>query len=98
WELKGRYFLGTKSLGTHNAVFGYDDWAEQRKSNNFQSPTDFRVDILNTAPVQNPDGTVSIAVKGSPTTGDRFVYFPISARSLGSDLVTKSIFFNDTWD
>src|SRR6202011_617783 len=45
WEIKGRYFLGTKGLGTHNVSFGYDQWAEQRLSNNFQSPTDFRYDV-----------------------------------------------------
>jgi hypothetical protein len=98
WDLKGHYFLGTRSLGTHNAVFGYDQWAEQRKSNNYQSPTDFRFDMLNNIPVQNADGTVSIAIHGDPLTGDRFVYFPIAFASLGSDLKTNSIFLNDKWD
>ena len=98
WDVKGRYFLGTKSLGTHNVSLGYDNWAEQRVSNNYQSPTDFRFDILNNAPVQNPDGTVSITIKGSPTTGDRFVYFPIAFASLGSNLKTSSVFVNDKWD
>jgi len=98
WELKGHYFLGTKSLGTHNMVFGYDNWAEQRNSNNFQSPTDFRLDILNTQPVQNADRTVSITVHGNPQTGDRIVYFPIAQTSLGSNLKTASLFLNDKWD
>src|SRR5262249_24533383 len=42
WEVKGRYFLGTRSFGSHNMAFGYDKWAEQRLSNNYQSPTNFR--------------------------------------------------------
>lgn len=99
WQIKGHYFLGTKSLGTHNAVFGYDDWAEQRKANNFQSPTNIRFDVRTNPPVQNPDGTVSVQVHGDPAgNGDRFIYFPIAFTSKGSDLVTKSIFFNDKWD
>ncbi|HSY49527.1 MAG TPA: carboxypeptidase regulatory-like domain-containing protein [Thermoanaerobaculia bacterium] len=94
WELKGRYFLGTKSLGTHNIVAGYDDWAEQRLSNNYQSPTDFRYDIRSNVPKQLADGTVQISL--GPT--DRFVWFPIALASLGSNLATKSEFINDKWD
>jgi len=95
WELKGRYFLGTKSLGTHNMVAGYDEWAEQRLSNNFQSPTDFRYDVRSNVPKQLPDGTVQIALKGG---ADRFIWFPVAFASLGSDLKTNSLFFNDKWD
>ena len=95
WEVKGRYFLGTKSLGTHNMVLGYDDWAEQRLSNNYQSTTNFRYDVRGAAPVQQPDGTIKIQL----TSGvDRFNYFPIAFASLGSDLKTTSVFFNDKWD
>ncbi len=99
WEVKAHYFLGTRSLGTHNAVVGYDDWAEQRQANNYQSPTSVRFDVRTNPPVQNPDGTVSIQVHGDPSgNGDRFIYFPIAYNSLGSDLVTKSMFINDKWD
>ncbi len=99
WELKGRYFLGTKSMGTHNLVLGYDDWAEQRQSNNFQSPTDFRYDVRFNVPKQMPDGTVQIALKGSANgSADRFLYFPVAFSSLGSNLKTTSAFFNDKWD
>ncbi len=99
WELKGRYFVGTKSMGSHNTVFGYDDWAEQREANNFQSPTSIRFDVRTNPPVQNPDGTVSIQVHGAANgTGDRFIYFPILFTSKGSNLATKSAFANDKWD
>lgn len=94
WEIKGRYFLGTKSLGTHNVVLGYDNWAEQRVANNFQSPTDFRFDVRSAVPKQLPDGTVQISL--GPT--DRFVWFPISLATLGSNLKTTSQFVNDKWD
>jgi outer membrane receptor protein involved in Fe transport len=94
WEVKGRYFLGTKSMGTHNVVAGYDDWAEQRLSNNYQSPTDFRFDVRSSAPKQLPDGTVQITL--GPT--DRFVWFPVALASLGSNLKTTSLFVNDKWD
>jgi len=95
WELKGRYFLGTKSLGTHNMVLGYDNWAEQRLSNNFQSPTDFRYDVRGNKMKQIADGTVQIALKSGI---DRFQWFPVAFASLGSDLKTTSMFFNDKWD
>ncbi len=99
WEIKGRYFLGTKSLGTHNVVLGYDDWAEQRLSNNFQSPTDFRFDSRVKQPIQMPDGTVQIALTGAANgSADRFLYFPVAFASLGSNLKTTSTFFNDKWD
>jgi hypothetical protein len=95
WEVKGRYFLGTRSLGTHNVVVGYDDWAEQRLSNNYQSTTDFRYDIRGAAPVQQADGTIKIALTSNV---DRFNYFPIAFASLGSNLKTTSVFANDKWD
>lgn len=94
WEVKGRYFLGTKSLGTHNMVVGYDDWAEQRLSNNFQSPTDFRFQNQTNALKQMPDGTVQLSLGPS----DRWVWFPIALSSLGSNLKTTSEFINDKWD
>ena len=94
WEVKGRYFLGTKSMGTHNMVLGYDNWAEQRLSNNFQSPTDFRFDARSALPQQMPDGTVQIKLGAS----DRFTWFPVAFSSLGSNLKTTSMFFNDKWD
>jgi hypothetical protein len=95
WEAKARYFLGTKSLGTHNMVIGYDDWAEQRLSNNFQSTTDFRYDVRGASPVQQPDGTIKVQLT---TNVDRFNYFPIAFASLGSNLKTNSVFANDKWD
>ncbi len=99
WEIKGRYFLGTKSLGTHNMVLGYDNWAEQRLSNNYQSPTDFRYDTRFNAPKQMPDGTLQIALAGAANgSRDRFLYFPVAFASLGSNLKTTGIFFNDKWD
>jgi hypothetical protein len=95
WEVKGRYFMGTRSLGTHNMVVGYDDWAEQRLSNNYQSTTNFRYDVRGAAPVQQPDGTLKIALTSNV---DRFNYFPIAFASLGSNLKTTSVFANDKWD
>lgn len=95
WEVKGRYFLGTKSMGTHNIVAGYDDWAEQRLSNNYQSTTNFRYDVRGAAPVQQADGTIKIQLTSNT---DRFNYFPIAFASLGSNLKTTSVFFNDKWD
>ncbi|HXH93810.1 MAG TPA: TonB-dependent receptor [Thermoanaerobaculia bacterium] len=95
WEAKARYFLGTKSLGTHNMVIGYDDWAEQRLSNNYQSTTDFRFNVSGAAPVQQPDGTIKVQLTSNV---DSFSWFPIAFASLGSNLKTTSVFANDKWD
>jgi hypothetical protein len=89
------YFLGTRGLGTHNLVAGVEDYSEMRLSNNFQSPTNLTVWMYATAPVRNPDGSVTYTV----TPGsDTIEYFPVEHPSLGSDLQTRSLFVNDKWD
>ena len=40
--VKGTYFLSTKGLGSHNIVLGYEDFTGKRKSNNYQSGSNYR--------------------------------------------------------
>ena len=40
---KGNYFLSTTGYGSHNVVFGYDNFNDIRKANNRQSGSDYRI-------------------------------------------------------
>jgi hypothetical protein len=102
WNAKSTYFWSTKGLGTHNIIGGYERWAENRFSNNYQSPTNFTINTYDRAsgPARDPaTGLPLVQVRGStPGTNSWITYFPILTPSLGSDLRTKSGFVNDKWD
>jgi outer membrane receptor protein involved in Fe transport len=90
--VKGSYFLSSSRYGSHNLVLGYDDYNDIRKANNRQSGSDYRIlgttSIINgteIAPVFLGDGTTIIQ------------WNPIPVLSQGSNFVTRSAFFNDSW-
>jgi outer membrane receptor protein involved in Fe transport len=90
--VKASYFLSTPKYGSHNVVFGYDNFNDIRKANNRQSGSDYRIystgvvtqgtDVL---PVFLGDGTTIIQ------------WNPIPILSDGSNFRTHSAFFNDSW-
>ncbi|HTS02792.1 MAG TPA: TonB-dependent receptor, partial [Thermoanaerobaculia bacterium] len=87
---KGTWFLSTGALGSHNIVFGYDNFAGQRKANNYQSGSNYRVFASNTIITNNDLYPV--------IDGNSYVYYtPISDLSKGTDTLTHSIFVNDSW-
>ena len=43
YYVKGTYFLSTEKLGSHNIVFGYDDFTGMMQSNNYQSGSNYTV-------------------------------------------------------
>jgi outer membrane receptor protein involved in Fe transport len=88
------YFLGTKSLGTHNIVGGVERYTELLTANNYQSGSGLTVWIYGETPVRQPDGTVHFT--WGP--GDSVESFRVENPSLGSDLTTDSLFINDKWD
>ncbi len=88
--VKGTWFLSTPGLGSHNVVFGYDNFAGKEVLNNYQSGSNYVV-----------GSTAAI-----PKNGDLFpvfdsssyiVYFPITQQSAGSDVRTHGVFLNDQW-
>lgn len=93
--LKATYFLGTGSFGNHNLIAGVDRWHEERKSNNYQSPTDFLMIVSAAPPVVDANGNVTMSL--TPNR-DSLVWFPIELQSPGSDLNTDAIYVNDKWD
>jgi hypothetical protein len=88
--VKGTYFLSTEKLGSHDIVVGYDNFAGQRKANNYQSGSNYRMFTTNTI-VQNGD---IFPVVGA----NSYIYYtPIDSLSKGTDTLTHSGFINDQW-
>ncbi len=90
--VKGTYYLSTKDGGSHNMVFGYDAFDDQRFANNHQSGSDWRI-----------FGTTSI-IQGTTIypqwlgDGSTIVqYNPIAVGSSGTNFWTHSLFVNDNW-
>jgi hypothetical protein len=98
---KGSYFLSTPGAGSHNLVFGYDNFDDIRRADNHQSGSDYRILA----------GAVGTGANGAITGGgenDIFPVFlgngtttiqwnPITQESEGTDFRTHSLFLNDTW-
>jgi outer membrane receptor protein involved in Fe transport len=89
--VKGNYFMST-GRGSHNLVFGYDMFNDERFSNNHQSGSDYRV-----------YGTTSILRDGvlypvfDTGTSTYIQYNPIIKATTGTNFRTHSLFVNDTW-
>jgi outer membrane receptor protein involved in Fe transport len=90
YEAKGTYFLSSPSLGSHNIAFGYQNFGQQRMSNNYQSGSNW---WLYPTSVKQVGADLYPIIDAS----SYFVYFPIPNLSQGSDLRTSSVFVNDQW-
>ena len=95
FQLKGTYFLATSGMGTHNLVAGYENFAESRLANNYQSGSNFDVYIYSGI---LPTRTASGELRPVIAEGDILQWVPILELSRGSDFVTESVFINDKWD
>lgn len=47
WSAKATYYLASKGLGTHNLVTGVENWNEKRLANNYQSGSNFFLNVNN---------------------------------------------------
>ncbi|HPC81980.1 MAG TPA: TonB-dependent receptor [Thermoanaerobaculaceae bacterium] len=90
---KGSWFLSTPSMGSHDLVFGYDEFVDIRLSNNYQSGSNFFLYVEDT--LQSPSGVPYPVVPSESAA--YWLYWPILKLSKGTDFKTKSIFINDTW-
>jgi outer membrane receptor protein involved in Fe transport len=96
WDAKLTYYLASKSAGTHNVTGGYQNWAEQRISNNYQSGSNFG---FYTFAIQNPIATAGGTFHPIITPNkDIIIWNPILQLTKGSDFKTSSVFVNDKWD
>lgn len=91
YYVKGTYFLSTEKLGSHNIVFGYDDFTGMRQSNNYQSGSNYTV----YTPGVIIDANKNVYPIIDSTT--ELVYWPILQQAEMTDLNTRSVFVNDTW-
>jgi hypothetical protein len=90
--LKGSVFLSGKRTGSHEIVFGYDRFDDVRKSNNYQSPTDFVAGSLVPGIIDGQNYFPRVAPGAAVVA-----WFPIRYVSLGTSFTTDSLFANDTW-
>jgi outer membrane receptor for ferrienterochelin and colicin len=93
WFMKLGYFLSTEKTGSHSLVFGFDNFKESRKVDNYQSGSGFRVYATKTYIADTPDRTIYPVIDGS----SYIQYTPLVAPSVGSDIRTYSGFANDQW-
>ena len=97
-DAKLNYYLASRNLGTHNITFGYQDWAEQRIANNYQSGSNFSVYTYAEQTPADASGHFTPVLPG----GDSFATFinwtPIFVLTDGSNFATKSLYVNDKWD
>jgi outer membrane receptor for ferrienterochelin and colicin len=94
---KGSYFLSTPKFGSHNLVFGYDNFNDIREANNHQSGSDYR--ILSAGAILAGSGAgendIFPIFLGDGTT--TIQWNPIPQESEGSNFRTHSVFLNDSW-
>ena len=89
--LKGSYFLSRKDRGSHNMVFGYDTFNDIRRTDNYQSGSNYRI---------GGSGTI---IRGSDIfpvfldTNTTLQYNPLPLLSLGTNFRIHSLFYNDNW-
>jgi outer membrane receptor protein involved in Fe transport len=100
---KATYYFSSKNAGTHNLVAGYEQWAEQRKANNYQSGSNYAVYIYNEAVATNCiNGVCHPAIQGPSAAdagdGDLIKWSPILQLTQGTNFKTDSIYLNDKWD
>ena len=95
WDGKLTYYIASRVAGTHNIIAGYQDWAEQRISNNYQSGSNFgMLNFQEQTPISNANEVFHPHI----APGDFILWSPIFELTKGSDFVTKSAYVNDKWD
>jgi outer membrane receptor for ferrienterochelin and colicin len=89
---KATWFVSNDRLGTHSVAFGYDHYNDHRFANNKQSGSDYR--ILGTSTVVRGDSVFPVFLGD----GSTFIQQdPIAQSSNGTDILTHSLFVNDSW-
>ncbi|MGV8041681.1 MAG: TonB-dependent receptor domain-containing protein [Thermoanaerobaculaceae bacterium] len=90
---KGSWFLSTANMGSHDIIFGYDQFTDIRKANNFQSGSNYFLYTDDT--LVGPNNQLYPVI--TPESSSYWEYWPIFNFSKGTDFKTQSIFLNDKW-
>ena len=93
WFTKFGYFLSTEKTGSHSLVFGFDNFKESRKVDNYQSGSGYRLYVTKTYIAETADRTIYPVLDNS----SYLQYTPLVEPSKGSDIRTYSAFVNDQW-
>lgn len=93
---KGSWFASTPGLGSHDIAFGYDSFNDQRKANNHQSGSDYRLFSADTI-IRNGQPFPVFLGQGAGFGSTFIVWDPIFLASLGTNFRTDSVYANDHW-
>lgn len=95
YGLKATWFLATVALGTHNIAAGYDHWASDVVSNNYQSGSDFAIYTFSEQSYDLHPGDV---FKPTIAPGDIIQWMPIPVLDHPSNKQMQAAYLNDAWD
>lgn len=96
WFVKFGYFLSTSKTGSHSFVFGFDNFKESRKVDNYQGGSGYRVYVTKAYIGDTADKTL-YPVVDTAGNSSYIQYTPLVEPSKGSDIRTYSGFINDQW-
>jgi hypothetical protein len=95
--IKGSYFLSSGGLGSHDMVFGYDNFNDKRLANNHQTGSDWSINGT-TSIVQGTTIYPQFLTSVAPATPSTLInYRPILQNSKGTNFRTHALFYNDHW-
>jgi outer membrane receptor protein involved in Fe transport len=81
------------AAGTHDIVFGYDHFDDMRKSDNWQSANGYEWAPYVEQDYSTPGSPLIVA----PNFGSWILWGVVLEPSQGNNIVTDSLFVNDTW-
>jgi len=95
---KGSWFLSTAGAGSHDVVFGVDQYKDLHKENNYQSSSDF---VLSSFGYEYSADGKTIYPNFYNFNECQYCsdidWVPVTEPSKGDDLRTQSVFINDRW-
>ncbi len=92
WLAKASWFLSPEKGGSHDLVFGYDEFEDIRKADNWQSASGWL--LWTRAPQDYSTGAPLMEI---PTYGTWIIWGSVLEESKGTSFKTKSFYVNDTW-
>jgi outer membrane receptor for ferrienterochelin and colicin len=99
--VKLSYFVSTKSMGSHDIVFGGDSYSDYHLSMNHQSGSDWQLRVpsfIYTGSFPSISWYPKVATATTGASATTLIYWwPILATSQGSNFKVNSVFINDRW-